>query len=108
MLDLSNLKTITDGNAAMLLSFLAEFTRTTELDLNELQQAIEHRDSKSVARLSHRIKGAAAIVGASQLVELSSQLEKAGQINQMSQSAQLFNELSQSYRKVSEEIERYK
>lgn len=107
MLDLSNLKTITDGNAAMLQSFLAEFTRTTELDLNELKQAIEHRDNKSIARLSHRIKGAAAIVGASELAELSSQLERSGKQNQMPQSAQLFDELSRSYKKVSEEIEHY-
>ncbi|MET4710377.1 Hpt domain-containing protein [Endozoicomonas lisbonensis] len=107
MLDLTNLQLITDGNKTLLNSLLTEFIRTTDDDLKELNNAIKDQQHDSIIRLSHRIKGAAAIVGASELVELTAELEAAGCQSGLNNSLELLKRIMHCYENVSEEINHY-
>ena len=107
MLDLTNLQLITDGNKTLLSSLLAEFVRTTDDDLKALSYAINNQQHDSIARLSHRIKGAAAIVGASELVELTAELEAADYQSNLNNSSELLKRIIHCYENISEEINHY-
>ena len=108
MLDLTNLQMITNGNKTMLNALLTEFISTTDHDLKELSSAINDQQHDSIARLSHRIKGAAAIVGASELVELTAKLEAAGYQSGQDNPSDLLQRIIHCYKNVSEEINHYK
>ena len=108
MLDLNNLQLITDGNKAMLNTLLSEFVRTTDSDLKELSNAVNQQQYDQVTRLSHRIKGAAAIVGASELAELTGELESTGKQTNPDHSSRLLNKIIDCYNDVSKEINHYK
>lgn len=108
MIDLSSLLLITDGDEALLNALLTEFIRTTDSDLSALQSAVEHQDSESVAQLAHRIKGAASIIGATQLVKLVDTLENAGRNRELEQLIPLLSETEDCYKNISTEISHYK
>lgn len=107
MLDLTNLRQITDNNAAMIHALLDEFIRTTDDDAAQLKRAVENRESVQVSTFSHRIKGSAAIVGASELMKLSGELEQAGRMNNTEQFNALLDRIHRCYQQVSEEVSRY-
>ena len=107
MLDLTNLRMITNGNKTLLNGLLTEFIRTTDHDLKELSSAITDQQYDSIARLSHRIKGAAAIVGASELVELTTELEAADYQSNLNNSSELLKRIIHCYENISEEINHY-
>ncbi|AMO57834.1 hypothetical protein GZ77_12885 [Endozoicomonas montiporae] len=108
MLDLTNLQQITDGNRAMLNSLLSEFVRTTDSDLKDLANAVSSQQKDLITRLSHRIKGAASIVGASELAELTGELETKGKQAHPDDSSELLNKIIDCYNDVSKEIDLYK
>lgn len=108
MLDLTNLKMITDGDQTMLNSLLDEFLHSTDIDLKALQTALDQQKHESIARLSHRIKGAAAIIGAEELVNLTQQLETTSHQFNLNQSSHLLDQITLCYQNVSEEIRHYK
>ncbi len=62
-------------------SLLADFLNTCYSDIDELQRAIDARDSENIARQAHRIKGAARLVGAKAVAQVAAQLEIAAKAN---------------------------
>ena len=66
------------GNASFATRVLTKFQDRLEVDLRELDEAIQARDSAAVASVAHRIKGASANVAAPQLHECSAEIERWG------------------------------
>ena len=56
---------------------IPQFVENRKKDIASLEQLIENEDSVAIAQLAHKIKGAAAGYGFSELSELAAQLEKA-------------------------------
>ena len=75
MLDLSNLSQITDGDKKLMSELIKTFLHTTREDIKHLESAISQHQTKDISSLAHRIKGGAAIVGASELYSLAENLE---------------------------------
>ncbi|OED45390.1 hypothetical protein ACH42_05085 [Endozoicomonas sp. (ex Bugula neritina AB1)] len=82
MLNLNNLKEITDGDPELLDQLIKTFIETTREDMQELKNAVKNRQSSLVAATAHRIKGGAAIVGATQLYSMAGDMERLG-INEL-------------------------
>ena len=79
------------------------FLQTTRDDIKHLESAINQHQIKDISDFAHRIKGGAAIVGASQLYHLAENLEKSPKqcfkerntlLNEMKES---FHFIEQSY-----------
>ena len=107
MLDLTNLRQITDDDAAMMHALLDEFIRTTDDDAAQLKKAVESQELSQISFFSHRIRGSAAIVGAKELMKLSDELEQAGKMNNAEQFSALLDRIHHCYQQVSAEISRY-
>ena len=107
MLDLTNLKQIAADDSQLIHSLLDEFVRTTNDDTTELRKAVDNLEARQVSFFSHRIKGSAAIVGASELMMLSSELETAGQQNNAREFNALMEQIEQCYQLISEELKSY-
>ncbi|MGI9276760.1 MAG: Hpt domain-containing protein [Endozoicomonas sp.] len=104
MLNLENLESVTDNDQELIQSLLKEFISITEQDIENLVKAVSSNRSSEVTSLAHRIKGAAAVVGAEQLTDLSQQLENAGRSAQTDQFASLLESLKCSFTNVVEAI----
>ena len=100
MLNLENLQDVTGGDQALIESLLAEFIKVTDEDIANLQEAVAHHQDNQVTSLAHRIKGAAAVIGAEQLTRLTQLLENAGRSGQQEQYQDLLTEIENSYSAV--------
>ena len=76
MLNLENLHQITDGDDELLNELIKIFFQTTREDISHLEIAVKAHKLSDVTDLAHRIKGGAAIVGATQLKRLAEDLEQ--------------------------------
>ena len=76
-LDRSVLNELTGGVASETRALLDDFITSTNGDLQELRQAREAGDTAQLARQAHKIKGAARLIGASELAHAAAELELA-------------------------------
>ncbi len=67
-----------------LLRMLHDFRREAETDIAALEEAFSAEDTERVARLAHRLKGAAALLCAESLQERAAILEALGKMNDLS------------------------
>lgn len=99
MLDLDGLSAICDGDDSLINEFIKTFLQTTRDDIQHLEKAIDQRQTKEISDLAHRIKGGAAIVGASQLHRLVEDLERSpGQC--LTENNTLFREVIDSLKAI--------
>ncbi|MGZ5114031.1 MAG: response regulator [Usitatibacter sp.] len=77
-LDAAHLALITGGDDAAESELLANFRRACAADSMMLELAVATRDAPAVARFAHRIKGAAAAIGALRLAAAGGNVETAG------------------------------
>lgn len=77
-LDTEVLATLTGGSPAEAHSLLAEFLTATAQDQAALHAAREGGDTVALTRQAHKIKGAARMVGATELAQAAAALEAAG------------------------------
>ncbi len=77
MFNPKKLEEITGGNTKLTQSIFSEFIIITTEDLRRLQQAINSNNPVIIASLAHRIKGAAAAIGATHLHEQAHCMEQA-------------------------------
>jgi len=78
LLDTALLADISGGNAAVRAQILADFRQSNEVDAAALRQAAGERRFSPVMELSHRIKGATLMLGATRLSQACGHLEAAG------------------------------
>jgi HPt (histidine-containing phosphotransfer) domain-containing protein len=76
VLDAAVLEEMTDGDAAIAESLLAEFVATTRADVDEIEQALASGDREAVRKQAHRVAGASSMVGATTLRRSAQRLEK--------------------------------
>lgn len=93
MLDLKNLSQIAEGDQILIDKLLATFFQTTRDDLKTLAKAVESKNMPGVSGTSHRIKGGAAIVGASGLASIAGKLEQLGKTGSIESCHLLLTEL---------------
>jgi len=67
------------GNTALLSKLLKTFGRESTSDLAGLETALDANDAARVARLAHRIKGSAAVMGAWRVREQAAMIEACAQ-----------------------------
>jgi two-component system, NarL family, sensor histidine kinase EvgS len=79
LLDLAALHALSGGNDDDTGMLLRDFLDTTAQDLAVLRQSRETGDIPTLTRQAHKIKGAASLVGASELTQAAAELEAAGQ-----------------------------
>ena len=97
MLDLQNLKDITAGDQTLLDELLKTFIQTTREDMLNLKTAVNNRQSPLIAETAHRIKGGAAIVGASQLVSMAGNMERMGVQSSEDQYDRLMSDMQDNF-----------
>ena len=83
-LDASALVQISGGDRATEQLILADFLDTTQRDLIDLQRAPAAADALAVGREAHKIRGAAALVGAIEIAETARSVELAGKAGDLS------------------------
>ena len=72
------LATISRGSKATLDELIELFQRTVDQDSIELMKAVNKRDAAAVTHAAHRIRGAAALLGAFNLATFAERIEGAG------------------------------
>ena len=78
VIDPGVLQTLTRGDEAKGERILRQFRRLNDSDIAALREAITNGDHPQTVHFSHRIKGAAGLVGANGLAETCARLEQAG------------------------------
>ncbi len=78
VLDPTPLKELSGGDKDMEDIILARFWKAAQVDGEALGQALISHDANAVASLAHRMKGAARLVGATELTRICEALEQAG------------------------------
>jgi signal transduction histidine kinase/CheY-like chemotaxis protein len=86
--DIAQLRELTGGDAAMERTVLAEFLRSSRDDAAELHAALASRDIARATRIAHRLKGAAASVGAHGLRRTCDEIESAGRAAEVAAASQ--------------------
>ncbi len=76
IIDFSILAEIIGNNHAQMHEFAQKFLNSARQDLSQVESALQARDWANVRQLGHHIKGAARMVGASELAKLCLDLEK--------------------------------
>lgn len=101
MLNLENLQQALDGDEALLEELLSTFLQSIREDILNLKAAVNNQQSALIISFAHRIKGAAAIVGAGQLASLAGDLEHSGQqAEEPDRYEHLFIELQDSFKSI--------
>jgi HPt (histidine-containing phosphotransfer) domain-containing protein len=83
LVDMEALKSRCLGNSALIERVLQAFTTQLDADMSELQRAFSSGDTRTCARLSHRIKGMAANVEARSLSHHAAVAERCAQENSL-------------------------
>jgi two-component system, sensor histidine kinase and response regulator len=97
--ELGGLDATADGSG--LIGRLAEtFLRRIPVDLAELRAALDHGDVTEVTRITHRLKGAAATVGSSGMVNLCEQLDVLARAGPVPSPRDLYSRLEQEFDRV--------
>jgi signal transduction histidine kinase/CheY-like chemotaxis protein/HPt (histidine-containing phosphotransfer) domain-containing protein len=74
-IDTATLEELTGGDAALAATLIGDFLDSSVADADALTSALDGRDAQAVRRQAHRIKGAARIVGASEIARVADSLE---------------------------------
>lgn len=94
----SVLDRLTGGDAAKSLAFLRDYCRVTGDDLADLERARHSGDA--VARVAHRIRGAALTVGAQEVAEIAGQIEHLARASPTADLSGLGNALREAVSRV--------
>ena len=84
LLDYTALHELSGGDDHETAAVLRDFLAATTQDLAQLAQCREGGDIPAITRQAHKIKGAARLVGASELAHAATELEAAGQASEWS------------------------
>ncbi len=79
LLDFDRLSQLADRNWDFAQELLQLYLEDTQIQVQELQQAIEQSDQEQITQLAHHLKGASANIGAYKIEQLVHQIEQAFQ-----------------------------
>lgn len=90
------------GDADLYQELMEMFFDQSNQQIEELNDAIEKKETQSIKHLAHSIKGAASNLGVLLVQESAHVLEKNGNENKMNEALQNFNKLKQDLIRVKE------
>lgn len=99
LFDLAYLQEYTDGDEDMIAVLVETFYETFDEGLVELSQEITDGDNQKWSDISHKLKGAAAFLGAEELRNLAMTGQEMKTAS-LAQRQDLFNQISQNYEDV--------
>ena len=103
--DLAQLRELTGGDTAMERTVLAEFLRSSQEDAAELHAALASRDIAKATRIAHRLKGAAASVGAHGLRRTCDEIESAGRAAEVAAASHALPALDAEIARIHAQVE---
>jgi CheY-like chemotaxis protein/nitrogen-specific signal transduction histidine kinase/HPt (histidine-containing phosphotransfer) domain-containing protein len=83
---------------------IAVFLKTLNSRISEINQAVNARDAKAIARTAHTLKGSSSQFGAEELSGLCRQMEDMGRGNDIVQAASLFFEIERAADRLREAL----
>lgn len=95
---------LTGGNTPLFEQLLKELLNANELDLAELQQAVQQEKLCDAKNIAHKIKGAAKIVAATSVVSACEQFE---QIKSVDEIEEKLNNLTIAINTLADEIKNH-
>lgn len=101
-LDLDRLQRVSRGKTSLQKRLLDAFLQATEADLAEFDRALQDCDSIRLAEMAHRLKGAAANVGAVAMSKRASTLENLAHSDDFAEIRPLTETLRQDWKQVRE------
>ncbi|TVR07019.1 MAG: response regulator, partial [Phormidium sp. GEM2.Bin31] len=104
-LDLERLTRVSRGKPSLQKRLLNAFVEATEADLTHLKNALDEQDGDRLVEMAHRIKGAAANVGATPLSEQSAALENAAKESDFEAVQTRLNELMIQWQHITQFME---
>lgn len=102
--DRSVLAGMVGDEESLIQEIIAEFIRDASSQIEAMRAALDQKDSETLQRAAHRLKGAAANVGAIALRELALKLEK-GNAEDSYAAAQLLAKIEQALEEFEREVE---
>lgn len=107
MLNLDVLKEVVGDDPALMKDMLNQFIETTQVDMQQLQDALAASNSRDVASLAHRIKGSCFVIGASVLADIANTLEQDGRQDKTTDFPVLSEKIASAFRDVRQSIEKF-
>ena len=99
-LDLERLTRVSRGKTSLQKRLLQAFVEATEEDLRTLKVALDEQDGDRLAEIAHRLKGAAANVGATFMSDHSADLEQAAKTQKFEQVASELTVLLKQWQEI--------
>lgn len=106
ILDLTELKSIADGDESFVLEVLQEYLTVAPTLVSELEHAILREDSLAVQSSAHDLKGSSKTVGAIRLASLASSIETAARLEQWDQAVALNANANQTWMSTQDAIQK--
>ncbi len=104
-LDLERLERVSRGKVSLQKRLLQAFIEATQTDLDNLRTALDDRDGDRLSEIAHRLKGAAANVGATVMAEQSADLEQAAKEQNFEQVESHMTALLQQWQHIKQFME---
>jgi len=84
----------------LLEEILSVYFEDTPRQMEALKEAVERGDSSAIRRQAHTLKGSSGNVGAVSMLDVASQMEKAGETGDLAQTASLFETIEKEFDKL--------
>ncbi|WP_417390988.1 PAS domain S-box protein [Gimesia sp.] len=94
------------GNLELINSLLDELESSGEARVTQIRKSAEQSDVRGVSEAAHSLKGATSILCATRLQYLSTEIEQVGEASELTEIANLIDEVSQEMQRCLEEIPR--
>lgn len=103
-IDYSTLNESTGGDESFMEEVLDLYQKDFSEKYQQLQKAIEVKDFTMIRELGHGLKGASANLGLTYLQESASQMELAGEENNIDIAEKMFNLLGQEFQRLKDHL----
>ncbi len=97
---------VDDDDPDFLIELLEDYMNNSEENLKVIRYAIQAKDTMTVVRTAHTLKGASSNIGAVNMTELSKQLEHLGTEETLEGAVDLIDRLDVEFVEVKSELEK--
>ncbi len=97
---------VDEDDPDFLIELLDEYMNTSEVNLKAIRYAIQAKDTATVVKTAHILKGASSNIGAVNMTELSKQLQHLGRAETLEGAVELIDRLDVELVEVKSELEK--
>jgi HPt (histidine-containing phosphotransfer) domain-containing protein len=98
---------LSDGDTESLLELIELYLSKTTEQIHQLEKAIDHADSATIARIAHSLVGANAMVGMDFLLPLLRTLEQHGEKRDIGRARSSLKTLRKEFERIQEGLKKY-